>query len=103
MIDPQSLIQGAKIVGVDGLRAYAAVLFLSKSTDPVRHRELAAGLGIPKPSVTRLTDTLVHEGLAHRLKRPGDQRDCWIELTGLARQRLAQIQILEAGEAARAA
>jgi DNA-binding MarR family transcriptional regulator len=63
--------------------------------------ELAAELGAPAPTLTRLVDGAVESALAYRLPHPGDRRKVVVHLSDPGRVRLARLEALvEAHEAA---
>lgn len=66
-------------------RFLTALLLLDRETQPIRSRALAEMLGIPKPSLTRLTDHMSIIGYATKHRQGKDRRHCWVQITDKGR------------------
>lgn len=77
-------------VAVVTVRHLAALMVLGEHIKPIQHRRLAAEIGIPKPSLTRIMIGLKRAGLA-KGERSGDQRDMWFTITPAGSDLLAKI------------
>lgn len=78
------------------IRSLAALMVLSAQPGPIRTRDLARFIGIPKPSITRLTDHLRHAGLVEKsraIRAGGDLRDCWVSLTDKGRRVVRDLEL----------
>ena len=68
------------------LRHVGALLVLAEHTSPIEFRTLAKHMGIPKPSLTRILDTLSKEELIERRRNAHDARTCNVALTATGRR-----------------
>jgi len=71
-----------------GLRIF---LTLAEHETPVQFGAFAKELAIYKPSLTRITDSLTHAGLATRTRSKKDGRTCFLELTDKGREAAQRI------------
>lgn len=74
-------------------RLLAVIFVLAQRNKPTRTRDIAAELGIPKPSFTRLGNHLVHLGYASKVRGGKDARDCWISATEPGRAFVARVSL----------
>lgn len=63
------------------IQEYLAVVLINNTTGPVRPTEISETLGISRPQVTRLLDTLEKRGHITRQKSPKDRRALFLKLT----------------------
>jgi DNA-binding MarR family transcriptional regulator len=63
------------------LRMVGILLVVAESNVPIRLRDAAERLGIPKPATTRGSKSLERFGLLERNRAQKDMRDCWLSLT----------------------
>lgn len=80
-----SLLASQKMPSHATMRFVAALLILEHQTAPMLSRDLVKRLGISKPSITRITDTLKRAGLIDKRRGHTDGRDCWITITAAGR------------------
>jgi MarR family transcriptional regulator for hemolysin len=68
------------------------LLFLGRATEPLRQKDLAALIGIEGPSLVRLLDPLVANGLVLRIEDPSDRRARRLRLTAAGAATAARIE-----------
>lgn len=68
------------------IQEYLAFVLISNTTGPVRPTEISETLGISRPQVTRLLDTLEKRGNITRQKSPKDRRALFLKLTPKGRE-----------------
>lgn len=67
-----SSFQGCEYLTV---RQLTALLVLAEHKIPVKHRVLADAIGVPRPALTRIVDTLTRAKLVERHQNKEDGRD----------------------------
>ena len=81
----QSLLDACHLIATrsDALtaRQICGLLVMHRAGGPLRFRDLARGIGCPKPSVTRVHQTLKRLGFADTKRNPRDGRDIYVSLT----------------------
>jgi DNA-binding MarR family transcriptional regulator len=84
----------AKMVHPDMEPAAYGILTLLQREGSLRATDLALGMGVGKPSVSRQLSALERLGLITRLLHPSDARSLRVVLTPLGEQQLAKAQVL---------
>ena len=65
---------------------------LSRLGDNIRHGQLADQLGVEGPSLVRIVDLLLADGLVTRVEDPADRRAKILSLTASGRKRVDEIE-----------
>lgn len=68
------------------------LLRIARAPQPLRQKELAAGLGLDGSSVVRLLDALEQAGLVERRDAPEDRRAKTLHLTAAGRRTVARVE-----------
>jgi DNA-binding MarR family transcriptional regulator len=73
------------------MREYDVLYTLSKSSHPMRAKELARNVLLSQPALSRLVDRLVERGFVQRATDPADRRGSLLTLTDDGRDRQKQV------------
>ena len=79
--------------GMD-LDDYDVLYQLQRAGGPLRMSDLADRVLITRPTVTRLVDRLVEQGLVERSQDPSDRRAVLVTLSATGRERLTEAAIV---------
>ncbi|HZQ99358.1 MAG TPA: MarR family transcriptional regulator [Chloroflexota bacterium] len=71
---------------------YRVLRILARTGEPMTVGALRAQLGVGGPSVSRMVDRLVNEGMVERRDDPADRRRALVELTPAAEAALQEIR-----------
>lgn len=73
------------------VRTLTILIYLTGQRFPVRSRDLARALDLPKPTVSRLIRALARIDFIEFGKGDKDQRDCWVSPTEKGRAFVASL------------
>ncbi len=67
------------------------VMYYVSSKGPLKLTDCSTNLGVSKPTVTKIVDTLEKDGLVERRKKEGDRRTYYVHLTDRGKKRMSSL------------